>query len=206
MIKRDLIVAVLLTFSLTVMLFQVLTISSQGPGDYDPWYDINDDGKIDMKDIGGVCRKFGASGTAINKTELLLDLQARVAALEAQLPILSISAQETYMVEGTSNIPGMSVTINCAKQSHLVILFSAIVYSYGDIPWCRAWIDGTFPAYPGDVELCSYDDLGPHGPRGFNFFTFVPAGTRTITMQWWIEGDYAYIFQRTLTVIAIPIF
>ena len=56
-------------------------VSAQGPGDYDPWYDLNDDGKIDMRDIGGMARKFGTTGTPINKTELLLDLQAKIDAL-----------------------------------------------------------------------------------------------------------------------------
>jgi hypothetical protein len=60
-------------------------VSAQGPGDYDPWYDVNDDGTIDMRDIGGMARKFGTSGTPINKTELLLDLNASVTQLEAKL-------------------------------------------------------------------------------------------------------------------------
>jgi hypothetical protein len=67
------------------MLFEVLPIGSQGAGDYDPWYDVNDDGKIDMKDVGGVARKFGTSGSSINKTELLLSLNASVAQLEAKV-------------------------------------------------------------------------------------------------------------------------
>lgn len=62
LMKRDLIVAVLLTFCLTVTLFQILPTSSQSAGDYDPWLDYNDDGKIDMRDIGASARAFGASG------------------------------------------------------------------------------------------------------------------------------------------------
>lgn len=46
--------------------------------DYDPWCDINDDGKIDIKDIASVALKFGTTGTPINKTGLLLELQSRM--------------------------------------------------------------------------------------------------------------------------------
>jgi hypothetical protein len=35
---------------------------SQTTFQYDPWADINDDGKIDMKDIGYICRLFGTTG------------------------------------------------------------------------------------------------------------------------------------------------
>ncbi|MGD8566212.1 MAG: hypothetical protein PVF96_07695 [Candidatus Bathyarchaeota archaeon] len=94
--KRDLIVVVLLTFCLTALLFQVLPISSQSAGDYDPWYDVNDDGTIDMRDIGGMARKFGTSGTPINKTELLLELQSRL----DELDTLVASLRECTIVIG----------------------------------------------------------------------------------------------------------
>jgi hypothetical protein len=62
LLKRDLIVAVLLTFCLTVTLFKVLPIGSQSAGDYDPWLDYNSDGLIDMRDIGASSRAFATSG------------------------------------------------------------------------------------------------------------------------------------------------
>jgi hypothetical protein len=37
-------------------------VLAQSAGDYDPWNDINDDGTIDMRDIGAVARKFGNNG------------------------------------------------------------------------------------------------------------------------------------------------
>ncbi|MGD8566021.1 MAG: hypothetical protein PVF96_06705 [Candidatus Bathyarchaeota archaeon] len=72
-------------------------VSAQDPGDYDPWYDVNDDGKIDMRDIGGMARKFGAEGTPINKTELLLDLQAKVDVLNATVT----SLKECIVITGS---------------------------------------------------------------------------------------------------------
>jgi len=79
MTRRYLIIA-FIVFTLAITSVPVST--QQGLRDYDPWYDINDDGKIDIRDVAGVAAKFGTTGTPINKTEMLLDLQARVEALE----------------------------------------------------------------------------------------------------------------------------
>jgi hypothetical protein len=80
------VIAVLTVACLMTVLLTVAPIRSGSPsaGEYDPWLDINDDGEIDMKDIGSVARAFGASGTSINKTAMLLDIQNRVATLENQ--------------------------------------------------------------------------------------------------------------------------
>lgn len=79
--KRDLVVAIF-SFCLTATLFMIIPTESR-VGYYDHWIDFNDDGKIDMKDVAEVARAFGSLGDPINKTELLLDLQERVEALEA---------------------------------------------------------------------------------------------------------------------------
>jgi len=58
--KKDLIIAVLATFSLTVTLFIVIPTRSSGP--YDPWVDYNDDGKISLEDITATLDSFGSTG------------------------------------------------------------------------------------------------------------------------------------------------
>ena len=55
--KKDTIIAVLATFCLTATLFMIS--SSLG---YDPWADINEDGRIDMRDIAYEASLFGSSG------------------------------------------------------------------------------------------------------------------------------------------------
>jgi hypothetical protein len=47
--------------------------SPPGPGEYDPWLDWNDDGKIDMKDIDRVAKAFAKSGQNVSKASLAYD-------------------------------------------------------------------------------------------------------------------------------------
>lgn len=82
--RKDLIVAVLGTFCLTATLFMIVPTRSQS-GSYDPWIDVNDDGSIDMADISIEIDNFMAAGTPIDKTALLLELQARMDSLNASL-------------------------------------------------------------------------------------------------------------------------
>ncbi len=64
--------------------FFINSTTSQSNG-YDPWIDVNDYGKIDMRDIGVLARAFGTTGAPINKTDLLLSLNATVTELKAKL-------------------------------------------------------------------------------------------------------------------------
>lgn len=59
---RNEVLIVLITFCLTATLFSIIPVGSQGVREYDPWYDINDDGKIDLKDYFGVGLKYGTEG------------------------------------------------------------------------------------------------------------------------------------------------
>ena len=71
--KKDLVVAVLITFCLTACLFLVRFTRSQTLGQYDPWLDITDDGKIDVEDVARVARAFGTHGTSISKASIDYD-------------------------------------------------------------------------------------------------------------------------------------
>jgi hypothetical protein len=52
---------------------------------YDPWKDINDDGKLDILDIVQISSQYGAAGTPINKTALLLELQSKIDSLNTSV-------------------------------------------------------------------------------------------------------------------------
>jgi hypothetical protein len=93
MIRKDVIFAVLATFCMAIILFTVVPVGSYGT--YDPWMDLNDDGKIDVRDIAPPCSAYGATGTPINKTELLLELQSRLDSLNSS--VLALQALESYL-------------------------------------------------------------------------------------------------------------
>ncbi|MCJ7423483.1 hypothetical protein MUP01_04340, partial [Candidatus Bathyarchaeota archaeon] len=71
--KKDLVIVVVVAFCLTAALFAILPVSSSGAWPYNPWWDINDDGKIDVKDVASVARAFGSTGQNISKAGLLYD-------------------------------------------------------------------------------------------------------------------------------------
>ncbi len=48
-------------------LFYHNMVEAQETWEYDNWYDINDDGIIDIQDIYTVALRFGTMGTPINK-------------------------------------------------------------------------------------------------------------------------------------------
>ena len=105
--KKDMLMAILVTFCLTSTLFMIVPINSQTETpEYDPWVDLNDDGTIDIFDIVKVAVAFGAEGTPINKTALLLELEARIDALNATVMAL----------EGTRHYAGSEQQITTGNQ------------------------------------------------------------------------------------------
>lgn len=81
--RKDLVIAVLSTFCLVSTLFMIVPTRSQTTHPYDPWIDTDDDGDIDLYDAVELLTMYGSKGTPINKTQLLLELQARLDALNA---------------------------------------------------------------------------------------------------------------------------
>ncbi len=72
------------------------SVSTTGPNGYDPWMDLDDDGDIDIFDIVKIAGAYGTSGTPLNKTALLLELDARVAALNATVMTLLSSTTNVH--------------------------------------------------------------------------------------------------------------
>jgi hypothetical protein len=60
--RKHLLFAIAVTCLLTVFLITIVPIRSQTVGQYDPWLDYNDDGKIDGRDIAPAARAFGTFG------------------------------------------------------------------------------------------------------------------------------------------------
>jgi hypothetical protein len=70
-----LVVAVLAVACLMTVLLIVAPTKSNTPGsgEYDPWLDVNDDGKIDILDISRVAKAFRTQGQNISKASLTYD-------------------------------------------------------------------------------------------------------------------------------------
>jgi hypothetical protein len=72
--RRYLAVAVLAGICVLAALFAAVPIRGLPPvGNYSPWLDVNDDGKIDGKDLGDVAGVFGSSGQNLTKASLQYD-------------------------------------------------------------------------------------------------------------------------------------
>lgn len=116
MIKKDLVIAVLATFCLTATLF--MTVPTKSLLQYDVWRDIDDNGKIDMIDLWMVQQQYGAIGTPINKTELLLELQSKIDSLNSSL--LNLEAYlETRMASQDALIADLQSKVNNLNASLL---------------------------------------------------------------------------------------
>ncbi len=61
------------------------SVANLQTGLYDPWLDLNDDGKIDIFDVVMVANSYGTSGKPFNKTAALLELQTQVSILDATI-------------------------------------------------------------------------------------------------------------------------
>lgn len=83
--KRYTLAALGVTSVLLGSLFYSVAMSASTGGEYDAWMDLNDDGVVDAIDLQLLALIYGSFGTPINKTELLLELEARINALNASL-------------------------------------------------------------------------------------------------------------------------
>jgi len=102
MIRKDLIIAVLLTFCLTATLSMIATTRSQ---EYNPWSDINGDGKIDILDVVKVTGIYGTTGDS-TKNVTIAGRASKLITLANGEPIPAISwfTSDPISVDGYSKI------------------------------------------------------------------------------------------------------
>jgi len=148
-LRRDVLVAVLITFCITSALFAVKPIGSQTTFQYDPWADLNDDGIIDIFDLVNLANKYGTTGDPVNKTALLYNVNATLTELLSRIDQLNMSLTELKSIiearmpkKGYAFIPAAAFnpefdemdngvdTYNFIRGSVLVVLRSS-----------RAWVD-----------------------------------------------------------------
>jgi len=213
--KKDLVVVVLVTFCLTAALFLTIPIrSSPAEREYDPWADLDDDGKIGIIDLYKVATIFGTTGEPINKTALLLELQTRVDILEVNmLTSSSTNSSESDITFDTDyrEMLGMSLNITLTGRSRLLIMFSSVVGVYfpNDVITVRALVNesiaGEIGVFPQIGEADGHRHWLGFRPCTFNFLQLSDPGFYTIKIEWKIsEGGGGVSTERTLTLIALP--
>ena len=196
-IRKDFIFAVLTTFCLTVTLFSILPTRS-APGSYDPWADINNDGKINMYDIGYVASRFMATGEPINKTALALELDTARAHNETYSTTLETRSGYDW---GWKDMPGMTAQITIKTKSTLLIMFSAEGLTGTDYLeiYVRAMVDSTTANPSTGVTLTK---LLAWASFSFTFYQRnVTPGTHTITIQWSYNDEVGSVQVRGRTLI-----
>jgi hypothetical protein len=87
------------TMLITALLFSMLLVGITSSAPYDPWCDLDDDGDIDIFDIVKMAGAYGTTGTPINKTALLLELEERIDTLNATVLELQLQMQAASVVE-----------------------------------------------------------------------------------------------------------
>ena len=147
--KKDLVIAVLITFCLTAMLFSVRFTRSQAPGQYDPWLDINDDGKILIEDVAWVSRAYGTTGDPINKTALLYNVNDTFTSLLAKIDSLNSSLSVLQ-----SEVDGLNVTV-LQYQSLIDSLNSTLTSKINSLESELAGLDATIATKLGSPDFDS---------------------------------------------------
>jgi len=169
-------------------------------GDYDPWADLNDDGKIDMRDVYVVARKFGTTGTPINKTALLLELNATVhdlkwkmdteifqSGLLLQLPYGATMNDHTPKVNSIlhwldldKDKPGNQTVVFVPEGATITVAGKFQVWEYGASIGQEFFIYSWTPSWPppnSTYYYPLYNDIPgsyPGDTRSFSFDLTVP--------------------------------
>lgn len=107
---------------LIALLFSVLILSlafaplsgsqTTSQVEYDHWRDLNDDGVINIYDVVYLTSIYGAKGTPINKTQLLLEVLEKMESLNASLLALEaiIAEQQARISELETEIAILNAT------------------------------------------------------------------------------------------------
>jgi hypothetical protein len=117
---KNYLVAVLLCSMILTLAF-IQNSGSQASKQYDPWMDINDDGRIDMRDITQLCINFMATGDPVNKTALLYNVNATLTELLSRIDQLNMT-----LIELQSKINTLETLLPPNKIRILPIDFSPV--------------------------------------------------------------------------------
>jgi hypothetical protein len=196
--KKDLIIAVLATFCLTVAIFMIMPIKSAN-NPYDPLLDNNHDGKIGLSDLVQFASSYGTAGDPtinVNVTAMPYNLQS------GTINMTITGSPASVVCGGYSRLSLLVLPTNASVGSNNAI--TVVLYA---ISWYSAPPIGQY--YPLSTELVN--------PDVFNFTIFnggspwyvnsafltsikapycdlmfhaIPVGA-SLPSTWWVTFDYA---------------
>jgi hypothetical protein len=178
--------AVLLTvFCLSMMIITAIPTRSS-VGDYDPQLDINHDGVINMKDIGGVARSFSTSGdptVPVNVTNWPESF-AEVSGVEPW-GFVNVSWSPSY-----SPFPA-EITTNDYSRMYLYVNMSSAMYGIYNVTLRLTWIAWNYE--PENNMAMRWESVPP---ENFN----VPVIVNGLS----VSTDYIYINDAATVTVKAP--
>lgn len=176
------------TFGFYSVLFASLLLSNiilaQDGGSYDPWIDTNDDGIIDAIDLQALAAIYSLSGTPINKTELLLELEARIDSLNMTLltEYYNITECDVIFVDASGDVITGYLDVDSGTL-------------YVDDVNNRVGIGTTIPTTTLDVDgniqcnLLLGDQIRVGSTEGNSYIYFYDSGGQTGEAIFWLDAE-----------------
>jgi len=136
------------------------------------------------------------------------------------IPFASTHTTDTIVSTNSTNwndLPGMSITLTLNRTSHLLIMFSSVIWNDMEnrLVLVRAMV-GNEEAFPeGGIPITPFATYYLEAPAhshaliygGYSYTFYKPlvnAGTYTIKMQWRVNEGNGHAALGSLTVIALP--
>jgi len=201
--KPSILVNIVLATVLLTSIFLIRMTTSVA--EYDPLVDVNDDGFIELSDFFILSQHFGSSGTPINKTALLLEVQtARAHNITFATSLETISG---YPGLNWQDMPDMTLEITVETENDEIVLkrlhWLQQVSGTWEQMYVRAHVDATYANPPGGVLLTATDTWTS---CSYTFYsTNVAPGIHTVRIQWQIYDELgsADVTSRTLAVTTL---
>jgi len=187
----------------TAALFIIIpTHSLSSANSYDPLMDVNDDGLINIVDIGKVAAAYGTSGTPINKTALLLGEN-----FTSTLPYLYETVKDSVVmivgqtasgtVQGSGFVYNYSGTMVVFTNNHVVYGNTALSVTFSNGNGYSAVVEGT-DAYADLAVLTVNAPASEFQPIGIDDSSTLRVGDPVIA----IGNPYGLVGSLTTGVVS----
>lgn len=168
--RRDFVLAILVAFCLTATLFSIIPVG--GLGTYDPWLDVNGDGKIDLKDYYTVGKAYGTLGDPtrnVNVTNTPLTVKVIQGTYTDAFDQCVENCSRTYSTHGYKQVILYLCSINPANV-YVDVYFNCSTTSP---PWAGAYVGRMYARWQDSLVWQKYEVIG--GQMFIEFRVF-PAG------------------------------